>query len=182
METYQAHFISLCIPVNSQGFRRARTVHLTQGKTDDICNEIRKVLKEKRVAIKRFRSLIGVCRHAAACLPSIRGLFSPLNKALHGDPIFVGLGRDSESRAALIGMRILILDLADRPTHVLELVPGDDLYVGYCDACATGAGGVWFSDSLHTSPLVWRVSQVTSRNKSCLSRTQPGNSPIRIWS
>jgi len=135
----------------------ARTVQLTQGKTDDICNEIRKILKKKRVAIKRFRSLIGKLRHAATCLPSIRGLFSPLNKALHGDPTFVGLGKDSESRAALLDMRVLILNLADRPTHVHELVPGDDHFVGYCDACATGAGGVWFSGSLHIPPLVWRV-------------------------
>ena len=135
----------------------ARTVQLTQAKTDDICNEVRKVLKKKRVAIKRFRSLIGKLRHAATCLPGIRGLFSPLNKALHGDPQLVGLGKDSEARAALLDMRALIQDLAHRPTHVNELVPGDDHYVGYCDACATGAGGVWFSGSLHLPPLVWRV-------------------------
>jgi hypothetical protein len=135
----------------------ARTVQLTESKTDDICNEIRKILKKNRVAIKRFRSLVGKIRHAAACLPSLRGFFSPLNKMLQGDPKFVGLGINSESRAALLDIRFLIRDLANRPTHVNELVPGDDHYVGYCDACATGAGGVWFSGSLHIPPLVWRV-------------------------
>jgi hypothetical protein len=36
----------------------------------------------------------------------------------------------------------MVANLAHRPTHVKELVPGGDHYTGYCDTCAAGAGGV----------------------------------------
>jgi hypothetical protein len=70
----------------------------------------------------------------------------------------IGLGRLSEVRAALLDLAVMVQSLAKRPTHIKELVPGDDHYVGYCDACATGAGGVWFSGKLHIAPIVWRVA------------------------
>jgi hypothetical protein len=40
--------------------------------------------------------------------------------------------------------------------HVDELVPDMPRYVGYHDAAAEGAGGVWFSLTDHMPPLVWR--------------------------
>jgi hypothetical protein len=56
-----------------------------------------------------------------------------------------------------LDLATMVEDLATRPTHVKELVPGDDHYTGYCDACAAGAGGVWLSGDLSLPPLVWRV-------------------------
>jgi hypothetical protein len=38
----------------------------------------------------------------------------------------------------------LLCILSLRPTHVRELVPDMPHYVGYHDAAAEGAGGVWF--------------------------------------
>jgi hypothetical protein len=80
--------------------------------------------------MKRFQRIVGRLRHAAIILPGARGMFSPLNKALRGGPKFVGLGAKTEFRAALLDLRILVKDLANRPTHVRELLPGDDHYVG----------------------------------------------------
>jgi hypothetical protein len=58
-----------------------------------------------------------------------------------------------------------------RPTHVKELISANDHYYGYCKACTTGAGGVWFSGECTIEPIVWRVgfeaaiaSQVVSDN------------------
>jgi hypothetical protein len=66
---------------------------------------------------------------------------------------------------------VLVGDLSKQPTHVKELVPGDDHYTGYCDACATRAGGVWMSGETGLWPFVWCVkfdlaisSQAVSEN------------------
>jgi hypothetical protein len=49
-------------------------------------------------------------------------MLSPLNKALRGEPKFVGLGAKTEVRAAvLLDLRTLVRDFANRPTHVREL-------------------------------------------------------------
>jgi hypothetical protein len=47
--------------------------------------------------------------------------------------------------------------LSSRLTFVKELIPNADHYYRYCDACATGAGGVWFSGERNLQPIVWRV-------------------------
>jgi hypothetical protein len=59
-------------------------------------------------------------------MPSTKGLFSPINKGLKGEPTVIGLGKTSEVRAAFLDLASMIADLAKRPTHVQELVPGDD--------------------------------------------------------
>jgi hypothetical protein len=100
-------------------------------------------------------------------------MFSPLNKALCGDPKFVGLGDKSEVRAALLDLRNLVKHLAVRPTHVRELLPGDDHYVGNCDACATGAGGVWYSGTIGVPPLVWRLNFPESISSQVVSDANP---------
>jgi hypothetical protein len=69
----------------------------------------------------------------------------------------IGLGKDSEVRASLLDLAVLVQDLCKLPTHVKELIPGEDHYIGYCEACATGAGGTWMSGKTGLRPLVWRV-------------------------
>jgi hypothetical protein len=55
----------------------------------------------------------------------------------------------------LLDLAVLVRDLSNRATHVKELVPDVDHYVGYCDACATGAGGIWMSGKVGLRPIVW---------------------------
>lgn len=95
---------------------------------------------KKKVALRRFRQIVGKLRQVALILPGIKGLFSPLNRALKGEPPSIGLGCQSEVRAAFLDFDKLVGDLAVQPTHVRELVHGADAYVGYCDAAAEGAG------------------------------------------
>jgi hypothetical protein len=80
-----------------------------------------------------------------------------MNEALRGLPDFVGMGCHSDGRHALLDTGVLIAQLARRPTHVSELVCHEFNYVGFCDASAFGAGGVWFSGNKYIPPTVWRV-------------------------
>mgnify|MGYP000096319320 CR=1 FL=1 len=48
----------------------------------------------------------------------------------------------SEVRAALLDLAHMVASLASRLTHVNELVPRDDHFIGYCNACVARAGGV----------------------------------------
>jgi hypothetical protein len=67
----------------------------------------------------------------------------------------------------------MVAKLGVRPTHVKELVPNDDHYVGYYDACAAGAGGVWFSGDLHLEPRVWRVAFLSDISSQVISNSNP---------
>jgi hypothetical protein len=132
-----------------------RTVWLAEAKAQAIAEEISKVLRKSRVPLKRFRSLMGRLQHAARILPAAKGMFSPLNKATKGEPKEVGLGKQSETRAALLDLRHIILSLASRPTHVSELVEYEPELAGTCDASSAGAGGVWIGHGVQ--PTVWRI-------------------------
>jgi hypothetical protein len=135
-----------------------KTVRISHAKSTDIIQEIRRILKKKRVQLKRYRRIVGKLRHVALIMPSTKGMFSPMNKALKYEPACIGLGKDSEVRAALLDLAVLVAELSTRATHVKELVPGVDHYVGYCDACATGAGGIWMSGEAGLRPIVWRIN------------------------
>ena len=139
---------------------QARTVHLTQRKATGIADATTKLLKKHRAAIRKFQSIVGKMRHVTTILPAARAMFTPLNRALHGSPVVISLGPKSEARAALLDLRQLVLQLASRPTHVKEILPpGAPDYIGYCDARAFGAEGVWFSSS---SPLPESASLATA--------------------
>ena len=47
--------------------------------------------------------------------------------------------------------------LGKEPVKCSQLVPGPPHYIGYCDACKYGAGGIWFSGSQTLRPIVWRL-------------------------
>ena len=136
----------------------ARTVHLTQRKASGIAEATTRLLKKNRVAIHKFQSVVGKMRHVTTILPAARGMFTPLNHALRGAPTIVALSASGDVRAALLDLRQLVLTLADRPTHVNEiLIPDAPDYIGYCDASAFGAGGVWFSGTSPLPETVWRL-------------------------
>jgi hypothetical protein len=48
--------------------------------------------------------------------------------------------------------------LASQLTHVRELAQDMPQYVGYHDAAAEGAGGVWLTLVYNKSPKVWRLA------------------------
>jgi hypothetical protein len=132
-----------------------RTVHLSEVKMDALAKEIVTVLRKTHVPFKRFRSLLGELQHAARIIPAAKGVFSPLNKATRGEPSRVGLGANSEVRAALLDLKHVILSLASRPTHVSELAEHEPQMAGTCDASSEGAGGVWIGYG--AKPAAWRL-------------------------
>ncbi len=116
--------------------------------------ETHRILRRKRVPIKTLQGVVGKLRHASIILPAARGFFTPINAAMKGSPKHITLGANSEVRAALEDLCMLLCILALRPTHVRELVPSMPQYVGYHNAAADGAGGVWFSLVNNMSPVV----------------------------
>ena len=136
-----------------------RTVQLPPDKATAYAQEIRLLLRKtsRRVQLKRFREIVGRLRFAALCLPTGRSFMTPLNMALKGLPTYIGLGEKSEVREALGDWLQLIKDLAQRPTHINEIVSKKVDFYGYCDACNTGAGGVWLPLDGHCEPFLWRV-------------------------
>jgi hypothetical protein len=77
---------------------------------------------------------------------------------MKGSPKHIILGTHSKVRAALKDLCTLLRILASRPTHVWELVPDMPHYVGYHDAAAERAGGVWFSLVDNMPPVVWQAA------------------------
>jgi hypothetical protein len=150
-----------------------RTVQLPTDRATDLVLEIKKVLRKQRVPLKRFRSLAGRLQHAARILPAARAFFTPLNNALRGLPPFIGLSRHGEVRHTLLDIATIIRDLSSRPTHVSELIQGPLDYVGYCDASAFGAGGVWFGGAKHLEPIVWRVQWPKDVTNNVVSDSNP---------
>jgi hypothetical protein len=133
-----------------------QTVHLPPAKASAYVKETHTMLRHKMVPLKKLQMLVGKLQHASIILPAAKGFFSPLNDAMQGSPTLIGLGVNLEVRAALEDLIFLMHLLSSRPTHVRELVPDMPHQVGYHDAAADGAGGVWFSLSDNTPAVVWR--------------------------
>ncbi len=99
--------------------------------------------------------------------------FTPIITTLQGNPKIVGLGATSELCAALENLISLLHLLSSHPTHVFELVLDMPCYVGYHDATAKGAGGVWFSLADHMLPLLWREVFPSDIAANVISDTNP---------
>ena len=151
-----------------------RTVHLTQRKALAIATDTTTILKKNRTTLHKFQSLVGRMRHVATILPAARAMFTPLNRALRGQPTFVALSARGEVRAALLDLKQLITTLAARPTHVREILPtASPHYIGYCDASAFGAGGVWFSGQSPLPETVWRLQWPQDITAAVISESNP---------
>ena len=152
----------------------SRTVHLTQRKALGITAAATQLLCKNRAAVHKFQSVVGKMRHVATILPSARALFTPINRALRGTPQTISLSASGEVRAALLDLRQMVTTLAARPTHVKEILPAlDPDYIGYCDASAYGAGGVWFSGQCPLPETVWRLQWPRDITAAVISESNP---------
>ena len=110
---------------------------------------------QKRLSTRKWHQLLGELRSMSPALPGTRGLFSVLQEALsNGDNRRVRLNQRVYDTAA--DFASLVDSLATRPTRLQELVPTTPSYIGACDACQVGMGGVWFDREGQHPPLVWR--------------------------
>ena len=112
---------------------------------------------KKRVSVKTWHKLLGELRSMSPALPGSRGLFSILQAALSkADRNRVRITPQVWHMAG--DFRAIATTLGTRPTRLRELIPAAPAYVGACDACQLGMGGVWFSLATNTPPIVWRQS------------------------
>jgi hypothetical protein len=151
------------------------TVHLTQRrKVAGIADNTTKIQKKNCVTLPKFQSVVGKMRHATTILPPARGMLTPLNRALRGEIRVTPLSADGEVRAALLHLQQLVLKLSDSPTHVNKiLLNGAPDYIGYCDASAFGAGGVWFSGADPLSETVWQLQWPRHITAAVVSESNP---------
>ena len=136
---------------------RHRTVELPADKAADILKEVKAITRKSQVPLKRFQKIVGKLRHVAIILPAAKGMFTPINDAMKGSPKSIGLPKNGTVRVALLDLAKLTKKLAERPTHVREIVPQPPDYIGLCDASGFGAGGVWFGGEKGLDPVIWRV-------------------------
>jgi hypothetical protein len=136
-----------------------KTIRILEATADDTVMQLRRILKTKNIQLKQYQNIVGKLHHVALILPGIRGLFLPINKALQGKPKVIGIGKHSDIRMLPSWTWPIWWQtaLATRPTYVKELVPIDDHYIGYCDACTAGASGIWLSRDLNIRPIIWKI-------------------------
>ncbi len=147
-----------------------RTMELPPKKVASIRATITTTLRKHHCELKDFESLIGKCQHACLGIPGGTALLPPLYRALHSakraNQHSVQIHPNSQQDHALRDLRMLFMVMSTRPVQCCQLVPGVPAYIGFCDACKFGAGGVWLSGSKSLRPVVWRIKwphQVVTR-------------------
>lgn len=117
------------------------------------------VPSKKRIATKRWHKVLGELRSMVLAIPGLKGMFSLLQEAFRHE----NAGRIRLSSALhefLADIRLLVDDLAARPTRMREIVPTDPSNVGATDAAGPGMGGVFFTPPTPTTPaaqpFLWR--------------------------
>ena len=131
------------------------TIQLPPEKCERIIQLIKEITKKRAIPLKKFQRLAGKLQHASMGIPGGEGLFSPLQKAMAGDPKYVKI--DKYMKIALLDWRTIIHFLKNNPTSVKQLVADIPGIVEYSDACKIGVGGV-ITPGLQPFPhTVWQV-------------------------
>ena len=130
-----------------------------------------KAVTARSVQCRDYESILGKVRHASIEVPGSAGLFTPINMVLKERPRWVRVSEDIKE--ALSDFRLLLNTVVAEPTHVNKLVPGAPAYVGYCEVCRMGAGGVWLPGTKHIRPIVWRVEWLDNIKASLITRNNP---------
>ena len=134
---------------------RDYTITLPPERLEKILLQINQAKRQKKVALNEMQQLAGKLQHASFAMPGGWGLFSPIQRALQGDPKFIPMTDDLKE--CLSDWKTILKHLSEHPTHVLQLVDGYPDYLGYTDSCKKGAGGVWMGITSDIGYIVWRV-------------------------
>ena len=139
-----------------------RTMELPAKKVASLREAISTANRSGHMEVKAFQSFIGKCQHACLGIPGGTALLPPLYQALHSalnrNQHSVQIHRDSAQHRALTDLKTIFKVLGDSPVQCQQLVPSETPgYIGHCDACQCGAGGIWLSGSKTLRPIVWRV-------------------------
>ena len=155
----------------------ARTIELPPNKVARIEASLTSILRHKRCTNGDLQSLLGKLQHATLGIPAGKGLLAPLYKkitnAKNTQKRTVRIPYNTPEYRLLYDYRTLIKLVGTRPTHCAELVAGLPAYIGFCDACKHGVGGVWFAGSAYLEPIVWRLPWPQDLVQQLLSRDNP---------
>jgi hypothetical protein len=94
---------------------QSRTVQLPTKKADAITEELSRLLKRKSIWFKRIEKIVGKLIHACTILPTSKALLTPIYQSMATRPGMVGLGKDSEVRAAFLDLRTMIKSIPANP-------------------------------------------------------------------
>jgi len=130
------------------------------------------VAGQRRVSLRRWRSLVGELRSMMIALPGSEGMFSQLQDALvkhRGGRIRMTKARRDE----LDDWTWLANDMASRPTSIAEVMAKRPTTAGAEDASGDGMGGVVFNLRHSSRPLCWRARFPPEIVDSLVSWTRP---------
>ena len=132
------------------------TISLPKKKEDKILAMISNILKHRYATHKELEKLQGKLVHASLGIPGGKGLLSPLYSAVAKSTSTIKMA--GSLKQCIKDWRILIKEIARRPTSVLELVPREPNYIGYVDSSKTAVGGVWVNGNKKLDNyIVWRL-------------------------
>jgi hypothetical protein len=144
---------------------QGRTVGMREAKKAKYSDHIARALQQPKgfITLKAFQALRGKLGFATNCIPCLRGVMTPLNRAMAhsgtgAPPTRVNVNKTSEAHRALIASTRLLDLMAEQPSHITELVPPNlPHFYGYVDYAACGWGGVLLPCTRWVQPSVWRV-------------------------
>jgi hypothetical protein len=142
-----------------------RTVGLRAAKKAKYSDHISRALRQPKgfITMRAFQALRGKLGFATNCIPCLRGIMTPLNRAMaHSSagapPTRINVTKASAVHRALLASTCLLDLLAEQPSHITELVPPHlPHFYGYVDYAACGFGGVLLPCTCWVNPSVWRV-------------------------
>jgi hypothetical protein len=152
-----------------------RTVELPPEKVTKLLDALSSAISRKSLPLKEFRTLLGKLQHASLPMPAGKSILAPLHKFVetHKHRRILYFPKQPLILEALRDFRILLREATSRPTHVRELVPNLASYIGFCDACKRGAGGVWLGGSKNLHPVAWRLAWPADITARLVSRSNP---------
>jgi hypothetical protein len=156
----------------------AGTIELPERRASRLQDLLLDLVKRKRISLRKWQQSLGEIQSMVLALPSGRGLFSSLYTGF-SQPSATSANRIRLSRPihdALLDLQHLSATLSSRPTRFAEVLDTPPVAYGTADACAQGMGGIWFSASPTSSPVVWRSPFLPDIQQALISDQNPTGS------
>ena len=159
----------------------AHTIELPPDKAAKLLDTLRTLWRtSSTITISELRKIHGKLQFASIALPCGKALLGPIDAILakaniaHRTRI-----KMNTTLKHLTDWAALIRLMANRPTHVNELVEHKPAYQGLVDASKWGVGGIWFGGTHPLKPFVWYIpwSDVI-RNELCSASNPSGSITI----
>jgi hypothetical protein len=142
-----------------------RTIARTPVKAADYIEYTEAMFQKYVDPLDSYRKATCMLRRATYVMAGATGMSTLINMTMKGNPIVLGIGKSSAARSVFIDLVVLVKKVVHRPTHDHELCSTSIDYGGYCDACGTSTGGVFFSLDSKAQYTVFRLQLPTDIQK-----------------